>query len=178
MKIILITGKARSGKDTAAEFIRETLEENGRSVLVTHYADLVKYVCTKFFGWNGLKDDTGRTLLQKVGTDCVRRENPDFWVDFILFMLECFPDEWDYVIIPDCRFRNEYEKPVREKFDTTLLRIVRPGYDGGLSESQKSHPSETEQDELFPDQTIVNDGSVDEYKGKLQNWVKETFHED
>ena len=62
MKVILISGKARHGKDATAHFIKNALETDGYSVLVAHYGDLVKYICKTFFGWNGEKDDNGRTL--------------------------------------------------------------------------------------------------------------------
>lgn len=50
MKVILISGKARHGKDTTAGFLKNALEADGSSVLVAHYGDLVKYVCKTFFG--------------------------------------------------------------------------------------------------------------------------------
>ncbi len=107
MKVILISGKAQHGKDTTAGFLMDALKADGYSVLVAHYGDLVKYVCKTFFNWNGEKDEAGRTLLQKVGTDVVRAQCQDYWVSFITDIMEFFPGEWDYVLIPDCRFPNE-----------------------------------------------------------------------
>ena len=95
MKVILISGKARHGKDTTAGFLKSALEADDSSVLVAHYGDLVKYVCKTFFGWDGEKDEKGRTLLQKVGTDAIRAKRPDYWVSFISDMMGFFPGEWD-----------------------------------------------------------------------------------
>ena len=106
-EIIVISGHAQHGKDTVARMIRSDLEEHGNSVLITHYGDLVKYICKTFFDWNGEKDEYGRTLLQYVGTDVIRKAQPDFWVGFIIQILRFFPDVWDYVLIPDARFPNE-----------------------------------------------------------------------
>ena len=83
MKVICISAKARHGKDQSAEFLKEIFEAQGKKVLITHYADLVKYVCKTFFNWNGEKDDYGRTLLQTVGTDIVGAQQKDFWVKHI-----------------------------------------------------------------------------------------------
>lgn len=69
MKIVCISGKAQHGKDTTAKLLEEILEAQGNRVLIAHYGDLVKYVCKTFFGWDGKKDEKGRTLLQRVGTD-------------------------------------------------------------------------------------------------------------
>ena len=106
MKVICISGKARHGKDTLAGILKNHLEDQGNRVLIAHFGDLVKYICEKFFDWDEQKDERGRTLLQYVGTDVVRTQEPNFWTDFIKKVLTLFPDEWDYVLIPDCRFPN------------------------------------------------------------------------
>ena len=48
MKVICISGKARHGKDTLAGVLKKHLEDHGNRVLVTHFGDLVKYICEKF----------------------------------------------------------------------------------------------------------------------------------
>ena len=44
LKIICITGKAGSGKDTVAQIMRKSMEQAGHTVLVIHFADQVKFV--------------------------------------------------------------------------------------------------------------------------------------
>ena len=41
--VILFSGSASSGKDYVANIMKEQLEEKGNRVLITHYADLLKY---------------------------------------------------------------------------------------------------------------------------------------
>jgi hypothetical protein len=48
MKVCCISAKARHGKDTAAAMMAEYLEKQGYRVLITHFADLLKFICTKF----------------------------------------------------------------------------------------------------------------------------------
>ena len=134
MKVLCISAKARHGKDTAAEIIKEYLKERGNRVLITHYADLVKFVCTKFFDWDGQKDEKGRTLLQYVGTDVISSRQPSYWVDFIISILKFFENEWDYVLIPDCRYPIEVSR-MAETFDTSVLRIERPNFESGLNKT-------------------------------------------
>lgn len=50
MKVITISGKAQNGKDTTAGLLKAALEADGYKVLITHYADLLKYICKQFFG--------------------------------------------------------------------------------------------------------------------------------
>lgn len=47
-KVILISGKARSGKDTLAKVLGDYLKEQGKEVLITHYADSLKYIAKQF----------------------------------------------------------------------------------------------------------------------------------
>ena len=164
MKVICISGKAQHGKDTTALFLQANLAAAGNKVLIAHYGDQVKHICRDYFGWDGVKDAAGRSLLQYVGTDVIRRQSEDFWVDKVLEVLRFFPNEWDYVLIPDCRFPNEVER-VHEfvteyGFDSCHVRVIRHNFDSPLTPEQQAHPSETALDEYDPDQYILNDGTL------------------
>lgn len=137
MTYISISGQARHGKDTVAQFLKDYLENHYQRVLVLHYADLLKHICSTYLGWNGEKDEAGRTLLQQVGTDIFRAHDPDYWVKEVTRMVEIlYPTQkWDFVILADCRFPNEVLG--------LHVEVVRPGFDNGLSPEQKTHASET-----------------------------------
>lgn len=158
MRIITISGKARHGKDFTANAMADILRGAGKKVLITHYADLLKFICKNMFGWNGEKDEEGRHILQYVGTDVVRKQNPNFWVDYMIKVLKMFNNEWDYVIIPDTRFPNEIDR-LGERFPYVYsVRVVRPDFDNGLSEEAQAHPSEHALDDYKFDYTLVNYG--------------------
>lgn len=175
MRVFTISGSAGHGKDTIASMLSENLTRRGYRVLITHYGDLVKYICEKFFGWDGQKDEQGRTLLQHVGTDIVRNKVSDFWVNFIVDVLTFFEHEWDFVLIPDTRFPNEIECLEDNGFFTTHVRVVRPGYDNGLTEQQNSHISERALDDVEPDYYIINDGSLEDLRVKVTKFVEENI---
>lgn len=175
MKIIAISGHAQNGKDTAADMLADIIRyDYNERVLVAHYADLVKYVCRTFFNWNGIKDEAGRTLLQYVGTDVVRTQEPDFWVNFIIKILKFFETHWDWVIIPDTRFPNELQALRDNGFDVVHMRIERPGYDSGLTDEQKKHPSETAMDNSIPDIMIHNVSGLNFLREQLKSYA-DTF---
>ncbi len=178
MRVILISGQAGSGKDTAAEIMKSCFERSYNEVLITHYADLLKYICKNYFNWNGHKDDSGRTLLQHIGTDVVRKKNPNFWVDFIADILDFFRDYWDVTIIPDVRFPNEVERLQERGFLITHLHISRPHYTNALTKAQKSHESENAINNIKAQFYIENSGDLNEFKEKITNWVKENFLND
>lgn len=174
MKVIAISGKARSGKDFTGELMRKHLTDKGYNVLVTHYADLLKYLCKSLFNWDGKKDENGRHILQYVGTEVVRKKEPDFWVDFVIKILHLFEYEWDYVIIPDCRFPNEIDKLIYE-FSTVSVRIERPGFESGLTDEAKRHISETALDNYSFDAVLVNDGT-EAYEDVVKRFLNEDIH--
>ena len=173
MKVCCISAKARHGKDTAAELIKEYLESKGQRVLITHFADLLKFICTKFFGWDGNKDEKGRTLLQYIGTDVVGAKRPTYWAEFIVDVLKMFENEWDYVLIPDCRYPIEVTT-LKSSFDTIVLRVERPNFESGLTATQKSHPSEVDMDNYDFDVQLLNNGSLESFKDKMA-WFADNF---
>lgn len=173
-KILCISGKAQHGKDTSAMFLKEALEKREKKVLITHYGDLVKYMCKTFFDWDGEKDEKGRTLLQYIGTDVIRTRTPDYWVDFVLSVLKHFPDTWDYVLIPDCRFPNEVESIKNADWDMMHIRVIRSGngFVSPLTEEQQNHPSETALDNTLPDFFILNYGTLADLNIYINEFAK------
>jgi len=172
-KVILISGKARHGKDTVANFMKDKLTEAGKPTFVYHFADPLKFVCSKYFNWDGEKDEKGRSLLQYVGTDVIRARDQNFWADFAARLIACFDGHWDFVIIPDARFPNEIEAFSKRRFKTFHLRVLRPNFDNLLSSKQRLHPSESALDATPPDYWVYNHGTLDTLKENVERWTEE-----
>lgn len=172
MIILCIAGRAGSGKDTVAKILDGILtEQYHKRVLVAHYADLVKYVAKTFFDWDGIKDVEGRTLLQHIGTDVVREKDEDFWVQFLANMLYFFYGQWDFVLLPDFRFPNEF---------SFLNEYLRPGYEvfsvkvdrefpSALTPEQRAHASETALKGFEFDYYIDNNGTYEDLNKQMFN---------
>ena len=167
MKIICISGKAQNGKDTTANEMEKLLIAKGKKVLILHNADLLKFMAKTMFGWDGQKDDRGRQILQYIGTDVIRKQQPDYWVDYIISVLNLFPNDWDYVLIPDCRFPNEINKYADTQFEAVHLRVVRDNFVSPLTEEQQKHESEVALDNVTPDILLHNDGTLEELYAKI-----------
>ena len=75
--IITFSGKAQHGKDASLEILKHHLEENGKTVMAIGYADYLKEMAAANFGWDGKKDERGRSLLQNVG-EAYRGKDPNF----------------------------------------------------------------------------------------------------
>ena len=171
MKVILISGKAEAGKTTTANIIKTFLEELGKKVACIPYGQYVKDTAKLIWNWDGEKDKKGRELLQWWGTDIVRAQDPNFWVDSVVRLAKVIDKYVDYLIVDDCRFINEIEawraiKYValdsatdalanRQRFsDIITIRVERPGHENALTPEQRRHPSETELDDYIFDITI------------------------
>lgn len=171
LMIIKISGKARHGKDTVAELLSNRLTKLGYKVKIMHNADLLKYIYKEFFGWNGEKDEKGRNGLQHLG--CYVRENdPDYWVNFLISMINLFASEWDFVLIPDCRFKNEISKFDLTDYKNIHVRVEREGFESDLTPEQKQHISEIDLDDVVPDYLIKNDGDLLDLEAKITELIE------
>ena len=183
MKIIMISGKAGSGKDTVAGFLMDELITQGHEqrILVMHFADLVKYYATQYFNWNGEKDEAGRNLLQEIGTTIMRSRYPTYWAEiigkFIDAITEC--NYFDYILIPDWRFINEYETVYDYASilnnEVITIRVDRYNNDGSswvnpnMSTDQLQHISECELDKNFAfDWYIENRGTINDLQDSIK----------
>lgn len=179
MKVILLSGKAGSGKDTAGEMLRKILWGEGYRVLLTHFADPLKFMLSNAFNWNGVKDDYGRHMLQNIGTDVVRmRYDQDYWVRYVddvikigqLSGINRF--DWDCAIVPDLRFTTELLYLQDCGYDVIHVRINRD-IESHLSPEQLLHVSENDLNDVEPDVVIDNNGTPVQLYANLFNFAKQ-----
>lgn len=175
MKIIGLTGPARSGKDTVAEILMKELDCSAES-----FATPIKRMLA--FGLNistkqlyGNEKDrettrygkTTREMLQTLGTEWGRNMiHPDIWVK----ALEGFIDYTnDYLIIPDVRFENEAEWVRKQGI---LIHITgRGGIDG-------NHESENGVRMTAHDLVIDNSGTLEELSQEVSYCLDHIYVED
>ena len=139
MKVIAISGKAESGKDTIAKMLKQQLEEQNYKVMIIHFADVLKFVCRQYFDWNGEKDEYGRTILQQVGTEMREKNNPNMWVNITKELIRGIGAEFDYVLVPDTRFKEEINM-LNEYFDCTSVRVLRQDINSyGMASDHVNH---------------------------------------
>lgn len=178
MKVILISGKSASGKDTLANFMREEYTKNGKKVLTIHYADCVKFYARQYYRWNGEKDEAGRGLLQHLGTDRVRAKFPNYWADLVGQFLSAIDGDFDYVLIPDLRFYNEYKRVAKFNKNCITIRVNRLNRDGtymlnsAMTEEQHKHPSECSLDDFSFDYMVDNSGSLDDLRAAAKKTIE------
>ena len=167
--IVLISGKAEAGKTTAANILKRLIRERepeARGAIVTCAAH-GENTSKPRVDWEGVKDEAGRQLLQWWGTDVVRAQYPDFWVEEVMRLVDVARDQLDYVIIDDVRFPNEITRWQRAWFPILTVRVERPGHENALTPEQRRHPSETALD-VFPHDCHVFARDVAQLERKME----------
>ena len=176
-KILMISGKSASGKDAVAKIIQEEL--SNKKILTIHFGDPVKWIARDDYNWNGEKNEQGRALLQYIGTTLMRSYNPIYWADIIAQYVAATRDQYDIVLIPDLRFKNEYNTVANYNDNIILIRVERYNEDGSLylnplmTYEQSHHISECELDNFAFHIIIENSGTLKD----LQASVKTALHE-
>lgn len=153
MKIlVLVSGKAGSGKDTVGEYLVEKFGFRRYA-----FADRLKEIAREV-GWNGEKDEKGRRLLQELGS-VVRRYDLDIWVNIVLDEIK--KNNGKKVVITDCRYVNEYQKAKEfaEEFGYLFVPLKITGREYDLPEELKTHESESEIDQI-PGIEIENNATL------------------
>lgn len=174
-KIFIISGKARHGKNTVADLIKEYYENQNLKVINDSYAYYIKDYAKRISNWDGNENTKPRELLQQLGTNLIR-QNIDrlFFINRMIEDLKVFSYFYDIITISDGRFEEELDL-IKNKFDNVILiKVDRPNFDNGLTPEQKNHPTETSLDNYNRfDYIIENDSTIENLKEKVNQILKE-----
>ena len=101
-----------------------------------------------------------------MGTEIIRESmnKPNFHVGRVCEDIHIIEQDFDYIIIPDCRFTNEVYYTKAEFDDAIAVRINRPNHVSKLTEEQLNHPSEVDLDDFNFDMTISNEYTLEELR--------------
>ncbi len=179
MKIYVISGKARHGKDTIALDIKNIYEQKGLKVINLAYGSYIKEYAKRISNWDGNEETKPRKLLQELGTDIIRKKiDNDLFVRRICEDIRVYSYYFDIITISDARFPNEMEWP-KKNFDNVInIRVIRDGYDSVLSQNEQNHLTELALDEYNNyDYVIHNDGTLDDLNKKVLEVVRMVEHE-
>ena len=157
-KIILISGKAEHGKSTLAKYLKKQLENVGERVATDLFAKYIKGYLKDFYNWDGVtKDEFYRTKLQQLGTEIIKEKlnYKAFHAKRLAEDIQIISDDFDFVIIDDCRFKDEvYTLKAMFPEECIVVRVNRYDFKSKLTEEQLKHKSECDLDDFKFDYVI------------------------
>ena len=146
--------------------------DEGKELLLKHPINIDEYIhlVTTELNINlpslGLVADTPRKLMQYLGTEYVRNNYNNFWIDYLVNKVK----DKNYVI-SDVRFINEAE--AIKQLGGKIIRIIRPDF-----ANKDMHISETEQINIKVDLEIeANTGEFDYLSSLAKLIAKDNFIE-
>jgi len=175
--VLGLSGWARSGKDTIADYLvdvegytkvsfaqpmKEAMYRLNPRITVNEVVNTALRVGIDVYGWDGLKERSPdiRGLLQRFGTEIGREMfGENFWVDYALNSIE----DGSKVVFSDVRFPNEADA-IRQ-LGGKVYRVERQGV-----EAANDHISEHALDKYKFDGIINNNGTI---QGLQQNVKQE-----
>jgi phosphomevalonate kinase len=181
MKLIIISGKAGSGKDYLIKnVIIPILTKRNKSVCICSFANYLKTTLytNKSFEFNELYDDKtsiSRKALITVA-ETLKKQNTEIFHNAMYHdILKMETYNYDYCIISDLRLQSEYDFLQKLNYDKFFVRItsLNRTKDKMLKESIdiSKHSTETELDKFVVDLDIKNDYE-DDTKIIIENFKK------
>lgn len=171
-KVILLTGKARSGKNTFATCIHDQLNQyGGRTSWELALAHPLHMAVGGFFAGHSsdvlgsnketelIKGVSPRMLMQELGA-IVRAQDQDAFCKMLEKRITAGSDRGiraDFVVITDCRYDNEV-KYFKERYDSICVEIARPDLS---SFTVREHHSENGVSQELIDAQVWNNGGLD-----------------
>lgn len=171
--------RSRVGKDTAARFLlnMKRRQFQDKKVEQDSFARILKQYCFDLYKSAGLRDENyynahpeeRRIKIPELGMTPV-----EIWVAVGMGMRKVNPDTWiramfaehtgtDILIISDLRFQNEIDY-IRSKHESKIIKIENPN-----APIYSTEADEALDNYLGWDQTILNDGSLEQLYGKIQS---------
>ncbi len=177
MKIYVICGKARHGKDTTALAIKKAYKD--KKVINLSYGSYIKEFAKNISDWDGRDETKPRELLQHLGTEVIRNKiDKDFFIKRLCNDIRVYSYYFDVITISDARFPDEIITPKKLFDDVIAIKVIRNNFDTNLTNEEQKHSTETALDDFNDyDYVIENNGTIDELEEKVMEVVKEVEHE-
>jgi len=166
-KLIGFCGKMQNGKTTSAQLTKSLFPE----YRICSFASRLKEIAYEL-GWDGVKDNKGRKVLQYLGTEVCRNIDGKYWIYQLHNTIK--NNEFEYVVIDDIRFQNEAD--FIKKNNGILIHIERRGlikilFDKILGVFGCVHKSEIIPDGI--DFKIKNNNTISYLEKKIENIIFE-----
>ena len=156
MKIYLICGKAKSGKNTVSRIMKNELEKGNNSVCEIQVTRTIKGYAKDYFNWDGNEESKPRKLLQDLGNR-IREKDKYFHINRLCSDIEILSDYFNVFIVNDVRFPFEIEEVKNRFTDVVSIGVEMDNYISPLTDKEASDITEHALDDYdLYDYKIIN----------------------
>lgn len=175
MKIFVIGGCAKTGKNTFGNYLREELKNYGYKPCVMHLTEPLYSYARNYFDWNENTGEKPREFLQKMGIEIIKEKMHKnmFLIDRTCEDIEILSNFFDTFIITDARLIMEFSEFKKRFDDVVTIKMVRDGsFDNGLVGDEKAHITETEINDYNNFDYIIKNVGFDSLREQAYEIVK------
>ena len=166
MKIFVIGGKAKCGKNTFGEYLREELKDYGYKPCVMHLTEPLYSYAKNYFEWDGNENNKPREFFQKMGVEIIKEKlgKKNFLLKRLYEDIEILSNFFDAFIITDARLKDEFESLKKKYDDVVTIKLEREDYNDELTTEEANHITEKEIEAYEAFDYIIENRSLDDLK--------------
>ncbi len=159
MRIFLISGKARSGKFSVGQSIKDYYNQKNEKTVITEYSKYIKLFATEMTDWEWNTEPKPRKFLQNMGSFIRKNLNdPDFLINRMLEDIKVYEKFFDNIVIADVRFPQEIEILKKKYLEVYSFYVINEHGHYDLNKEEQEHETEHALDQYDDfDFIIVND---------------------
>lgn len=174
MKIFLISGASRHGKDTIGNFIEEYCNEKGIKSCRTQISKHLKMYVKDYFGWDGKEETKPRTLLQELGTDVIRGtlNKPYFFANRTVEDLDILSHFFEVGMVTDIREPLEIEEIKKNFDDVVVIRVERIHFATEMTPAQQKHKIENAMNDYHDYDYILTNDTLEKLREDVRNMLE------
>lgn len=171
-KIIIIAGKARSGKNTTADIFKELYEKDNKKVIISPYTKYLKKYIEEITNQEIDENHKPREMLQQLGVEIIKEKlgKYDMFIDRQIDDIDIYSYFFDVIIIPDARFPKEIDV-IKEKYKNVLTLKVISTLQNNMTSDEQKHITETSLDSYSDDNFdyVIENNNLDDLKNKIKD---------
>ena len=153
MRIILVAGKAGSGKNEVANLLKSKLDKT----VITSFSKYIKLFALELSNWDGNDENKPREFLQNMG-DTLRAVDEDFMTNRLLEDIKVYERMGiNNIVISDVRLVHELEYFKKmSNYEVVTIRVNADSYKRNLTDKEKKHHTELELDNYENFDYVIN----------------------
>ena len=173
--IILIAGKARSGKNTVSKILESEFIKEKKEVIISPYTKYLKEYIHNITDWN-IEDENNkpRDLLQKLSSELIKGKLglENIFINRQIEDINIYSYFKDVIIINDVRFPKEIDTIKNVFTNVVSIQVKRSNYISGLTKEQLQDVTETSLDNYNNFDYIIENDDIELLKEDTINIFK------